>query len=118
VYLVPTDPASSTQGRFWRCRKAMTGREIDAANQRTDAASGEVTKAHARAEAQAEQMRSAQVERDEARQLAAEAREAGAKLAGQLEATQAQNAALLAALKTDDTAGDDKPPRGGKGTRK
>lgn len=92
--------------------------EIDAANKRTDAASGELAKAHARAEAQAEQMTRAQVERDEARQLAAEAREAGAKLAGQLEATQAQNAALLAALKTDGTAGDNKPPRGGKGTRK
>ena len=87
-------------------------------NKRTGAASGELAKAHARAEAQAEQMRRAQVERDEARQLAAEARKAGAKLAGQLEAAQAQNAALLAALKTDDTAGDDKPPRGGKGTRK
>jgi hypothetical protein len=92
--------------------------EIDAVNKRTDAASGELAKAHARAEAQAEQMTRAQVERDEARKLAAEAREAGAKLAGQLEATQAQNAALLAALKTDGTAGDDKPPRGGKGTRK
>ena len=85
-------------------------------NKRTGAASGELAKAHARAEAQAEQMRRAQVERDEARQLAAEARKAGAKLAGQLEAAQAQNAALLAALETDDTA--DKSPRGGKGTRK
>ncbi len=40
-----------------------------------------------------------QIERDQARQLAGEAREAGAKLAGQLEAVQAQNAALLAVLR-------------------
>lgn len=40
-----------------------------------------------------------QSERDLARQLAGDAREAGAKLAGQLEAIQAQNAALLAALR-------------------
>jgi len=39
-----------------------------------------------------------QSERDQARQLASDARETGAKLAGQLEAIQAQNVALLAAL--------------------
>lgn len=40
-----------------------------------------------------------QIERDQARQLAGEAREASAKLAGQLEAIQGQNAALMAALR-------------------
>jgi len=39
-----------------------------------------------------------QIERDQSRQLASDAREAGAKLSGQLEALQGQNATLLAAL--------------------
>jgi hypothetical protein len=41
------------------------------------------------------------------------ARKPGAKLAGQLEATQAQNAALLAAMK--EVGAVDKPAKGGKG---
>jgi len=40
-----------------------------------------------------------QIERDQARQHAGEAREAGAKLAGQLETVKAQNVALLAVLR-------------------
>lgn len=47
----------------------------------------------------AELLTKAQTERDAARHQAGEAREAAAKLAGQLEAIQAQNAALLATLK-------------------
>jgi chromosome segregation ATPase len=47
----------------------------------------------------AELLTKAQAEREAARQQAGEAREAAAKLAGQLEAVQAQNAALLATLK-------------------
>ena len=90
--------------------------EIAATNKRADAASNELAKAHARTEAQAEQMSRAHVERDEARKIAADAREAGAKLIGQLEATQAQNAALLAAMK--EAGAVDKPTKGGKGAPK
>jgi len=90
--------------------------EIAATNKRADAASNELAKAHARTEAQAEQMSRAHVERDEARKIAADAREVGAKLIGQLEATQAQNAALLAAMK--ETGAVDKPTKGGKGAPK
>ena len=90
--------------------------EIAATNKRADAASNELAKAHARTEAQAEQMSRAHVERDEARKIAADAREVGAKLIGQLEATQAQNAALLAAMK--EAGAVDKPTKGGKGAPK
>jgi colicin import membrane protein len=90
--------------------------EIAATNKRADAASNELAKAHARTEAQAEQMSRAHAERDEARKIAADAREAGAKLIGQLEATQAQNAALLAAMK--EAGAVDKPTKGGKGAPK
>ncbi|CAN7791133.1 hypothetical protein LJR034_009122 [Caballeronia sp. LjRoot34] len=53
---------------------------------------------------------------EEVRKLAAKAREAGAKLAGQLEATRTQNAALLAAMKEVGTT--DKSTKGGKGAAK
>lgn len=60
-----------------------------------------------------EQLTNAQIERDQAAKAAAEARERAAGLAGQLEATQGQNAALLAAIKTGQ--GSDAPaPKGGK----
>lgn len=60
-----------------------------------------------------EQLTNAQIERDQAAKAAAEARERAAGLAGQLEATQGQNAALLAAIKTGQ--GSDTPaPKGGK----
>jgi hypothetical protein len=55
--------------------------------------------AAAEAHRAAELLTRAQSERDTARQQAGEAREAAAKLAGQLEAVQAQNVALLATLK-------------------
>lgn len=55
--------------------------------------------AAAEAHRAAELLTKAQSERDTARQQAGEAREAAAKLAGQLEAVQAQNVALLATLK-------------------
>jgi chromosome segregation ATPase len=55
--------------------------------------------AAAEAHRAAELLTNAQAERDTARQQAGEAREGAAKLAGQLEAVQSQNAALLATLK-------------------
>jgi chromosome segregation ATPase len=55
--------------------------------------------AAAEAHRAAELLTKAQAERDAARQQAGEAREGAAKLAGQLEAVQSQNAALLATLK-------------------
>jgi len=55
--------------------------------------------AAAEAHRAAELLTKAQAERDTARQQAGEAREGAAKLAGQLEAVQSQNAALLATLK-------------------
>ncbi|MFL9935412.1 DNA-binding protein [Paraburkholderia sp. RL18-103-BIB-C] len=76
--------------------------EIEAATKAADAARADLAKAHARAEtqaeAQAEQLSRAQTERDHAQRLAVEARESAAKLAGQLEATQAQNVVLIAAI--------------------
>lgn len=72
--------------------------EIQAATKDADAARADLAKVQARAEAQIEQLSRAQIERDHAHKLAVEARESAAKLAGQLEATQAQNAALLAAF--------------------
>ncbi|CAE6873606.1 hypothetical protein R69746_08761 [Paraburkholderia aspalathi] len=58
-----------------------------------DAASNELAKAHVRTEAQAEQMSRAHAEPGRGAQDRRSIREAGAKLASQLEATQAQNAA-------------------------
>jgi len=114
--------ADRVRSELAEARRVATA-DIDAANKRADASSNEVAKAHVRADAQAEQINRAQAERDEARRvaeearkLAAEAREAGAKLAGQLEATQTQNAALLAAMKEVGTA--DKSTKGGKGAAK
>ena len=60
-----------------------------------------------------EQLTNAQIERDQAAKAAAEARERAAGLAGQLEATQGQNAALLAAIKTGQ-GGDAPAAKGGK----
>ncbi|MBU9552738.1 DNA-binding protein [Burkholderia multivorans] len=61
---------------------------------------------------QAERFTKVQAERDEAVKVTADARENAAKLAGQLEAVQAQNAALLARL-TPPVG--DVPPAGAKG---
>ncbi|WP_439333443.1 DNA-binding protein [Xanthomonas cissicola] len=100
-----------------------------------DAACAELVKAQAKAEAaeqaqqeqrkaaateahrQAERYTVAQAERDEALKATADARENAAKLAGQLEAVQAQNAALLARL-TPPPAGDVPPASAKGGTQK
>ncbi|MCT7075806.1 KfrA protein, partial [Salmonella enterica subsp. enterica serovar Anatum] len=71
--------------------------------------SGAAERVHAEQQAQAEaekgrqcaQVAGAETARDEARQEAADAREAAARLRGELEAVRTQNAALLAALKSD-----------------
>jgi colicin import membrane protein len=114
--------ADRVRAELAEARRVATA-DIDAANKRADTSNNELAKAHSRADAQAEQINRAQAERDEARRvaeearkLAAEAREAGAKLAGQLEATQTQNSALLAAMKEVGTA--DKSTKGGKGAAK
>ncbi|EBD6545289.1 hypothetical protein C1366_26665 [Salmonella enterica] len=73
------------------------------------AQSGAAERVHAEQQAQAEaekgrqcaQVAGAETARDEARQEAADAREAAARLRGELEAVRTQNAALLAALKSD-----------------
>lgn len=107
--------ADRVRSELAEARRVATA-DIDAANKRAEGSHNELAKAHARAEAQSEQINRAQAERDEARKLAAEAREAGAKLAGQLEATQTQNAALLAAMKEVGNA--DRSIKGGKGAAK
>lgn len=62
-----------------------------------------------------EQLTNAQIERDQATKAAAEARERAAGLAGQLEATQGQNAALLAAIKVGQSGDASAPaPKGGR----
>ena len=121
--------AERLRGELADVRKQATA-EIEFATKGADAARAELAKAQARAdtqsEAQAEQLSRAQAERDHAHRLAVEAREAAAKLGGQLEATQAQNAALLAALKpgkiTDKTsapaAEGEKAPRASRRTPK
>lgn len=93
--------------------------EIEAAHAATEATRAELVKVQAKAEAQAEahaeqrkqaaqeahraaeRLTKAQTERDEAQKATAEARERAAGLAGQLEAVQQQNVALLAAFKQD-----------------
>ncbi|MGA3984206.1 DNA-binding protein [Ralstonia nicotianae] len=97
--------------------------EIETAHATTEATRAELVKVQAKAEAQAEAQAEAhaeqrkqaaqeahraaerltktQTERDEAQKATAEARERAAGLAGQLEAVQQQNAALLAAFKQE-----------------
>lgn len=93
--------------------------EIEAAHAATEATRAELVKVQAKAEAQAEahaeqrkqaaqeshraaeRLTKTQTERDEAQKATAEARERAAGLAGQLEAVQQQNAALLAAFKQE-----------------
>ena len=100
--------------------KAAT--EIAAAHAATDAVRAELVKIQAKADAQAEahaaqhkqssteaqrmadRLTKAQAERDDAAKAAAEARERAAGLAGQLSATQDQNAALLATFKPQEAA--------------
>ena len=64
--------------------------------------------AAAEAHRAAERMTKAQAERDDATKAATEARERAAGLAGQLQAMQEQNAALLAAIKPQ---GEPKPKK-------
>ncbi|MGA4074238.1 DNA-binding protein [Ralstonia nicotianae] len=93
--------------------------EIETAHATTEATRTELVKVQAKAEAQAEahaeqrkqaaqeahraaeRLTKTQTERDEAQKATAEARERAAGLAGQLEAVQQQNAALLAAFKQE-----------------
>lgn len=100
--------------------------KVEAANAATDAARAELVKVQAKAEAieqthteqrkqavteahrAAERMTKAQTERDDATKAAAEARERAAGLAGQVQAMQVQNAALLAAIKPQ---GEPKPKK-------
>ena len=100
--------------------------EIEAAHAATEAARAELVKVQAKAEAieqthaeqrkqaateahrAAEGLTKAQGERDTAAKAAAEARERAAGLAGQLQAMQEQNAALLAAIKPQ---GEPKPKK-------
>ena len=102
--------------------------EIEAAHTATDAARAELVKVQAKAEATeqahaeqrkqtateahraAERMTKAQTERDDATKTAAEARERAAGLAGQVQAMQEQNAALLAAIKPQGEAKPKKIP--------
>lgn len=94
----------------------QTAAEIAAARAATEAARAELVKVQAKAEAAelahaeqrkqaateahraAERMTKAQTERDDATKAATEARERAARLAGQVEAMQQQNAALMAAI--------------------
>ncbi len=100
--------------------------ENTAAHAATEAARAELVKVQAKAEAveqahteqrkqaateahrAAERMTNAQAERDDATKAAAEARERAAGLAGQLQAMQEQNAALLAVIKPQ---GEPKPKK-------
>jgi colicin import membrane protein len=106
-------------------RKLATA-EIEAAHAAADAARVELVKVQAKAEAAAlahaeqrkqaaaeahradERMTKTQAERDDATKAAAEARERAAGLAGQVQAMQEQNAALLAAIKPQ---GEPKPKK-------
>ena len=96
--------------------------EIEAANAATEEARAALVKVQAKADAQAEahaeqrkqaateaqrmadMLSKAQSDRDDAAKTAAEARERAAGLAGQLEATQSQNAALLATFQPQEAA--------------
>jgi chromosome segregation ATPase len=109
--------------------RAQAGAEIVAAHAATDAARTDLVKMQAKTDAQAEahaaqrkqaateaqrmadRLNKAQADRDDATKTAAEARERAAGLAGQLEATQGQNVALLAAFKPQEAA------PAGKGTK-
>lgn len=102
----------------------QTAAEIEAARAATEVARAELVKVQAKAEATeqayaeqrkqaateahraAERMTKAQAVRDDAAKAAAEARERAAGLAGQVQAMQEQNAALLAAIKSQ---GEPKP---------
>ena len=104
----------------------QTAAEVEAARAATEATRAELVKVQAKAEAveqaqaeqrkqaaaeahrAAERMTKAQAERDDATKAAAEARERAAGLAGQVQAMQEQNAALVAAIKPQ---GEPKPKK-------
>ena len=106
----------------------QTAAEVEAARAATEATRAELVKVQAKAEAveqaqaeqrkqaaaeahrAAERMTKAQAERDDATKAAAEARERAAGLAGQVQAMQEQNAALLAAIKPQGEAKPKKTP--------
>lgn len=82
-----------------RAALAQQGQELVSVHQQLADALSRAEKAEAEALRSAESMNQAQTERDGATKAAAEARERAAGLAGQLQAVQEQNAALLAVFK-------------------
>ena len=103
--------------------KRQSAAEFEAANKAIESGIAELTKVQTKAEADAaahaeqrkqakaeaervaERLSKAENEREEAKQIAAEARERAASLAGQLDALKEQNSVLLAAIKSGDVAG-------------
>ena len=81
-----------------RAALAQQGQELGSVHQQLADALSRADKAEAEALQSAERMNQAQTERDGATKAAAEARERAAGLAGQLQAVQEQNAALLALI--------------------
>jgi chromosome segregation ATPase len=106
--------------------KRQAAADLEAANKAIESGCAELVKAQTKAEADAaahanqhklakadaerlaESLSKAEGEREEAKQVAAEARERAAGLAGQLDVLKEQNSTLLAAIKSGDVAGQGK----------